>query len=318
MGQIVRLVFVALAALACIVPSHRHQAGAASPTDYRIRTEVAWRESLTHNGHEALLTVSLIVHGGETPTASACGNLEVDSIKDENGRTVELFGLGLGAGMTVIDRGSPFANPRDDGAQVSFSLRNPVASTKLSELRGSFALRTGGRFQEVVLKDAFRQTGRAIDDATLKRLGITVHIDRTTRPPQAESEPKQFTLSPPDDLEDSQDVVEIDVRTGGSPAWGYSSPYPAPPPEALQNQKTDASAAVIRLEITDANGKPISSMRSTGRYGSSIEAVKHCFKDKLPDASQLRLTLHRDSKEIRVPFALKDIAIPPKKQSRDK
>ena len=64
-----------------------------------------------------------------------------------------------------------------------FQLRDPPPLKKLSEVRGSLVLRTGGRLQEVVVKDFLKPTNRAIDNATLKALGVAVVTTRIAGSP---------------------------------------------------------------------------------------------------------------------------------------
>ncbi len=277
---------------------------ATDPADMRVTADVSWKEHFVSNlkngemAPETYLDVSLIVQGGVTASATACGDLTIDSIQDENGQRLKCKLTSLG-GMVLVSQELNL-DPKDS-VRISFGLQNPPALKKLAELRGSFALRTGGHLQEVIVKDLLKQSGPVINDATLKRLGVTVRIARTTM------EANVFTLSPLSEAGDVQDVLELDVGNGEIPVGGYA--YPAPRELKVDMNASDR-CAVTRLTITDANGKPIMPLRTNSSYGSSIGKMKFCFKEKLPDGSQLHLTIHRDAKNIRVPFGLTNIEVP--------
>jgi hypothetical protein len=280
-----------------------------TPSDVQIFTDVSWKQGIFNGELDTYLEVLLIVRGDAATGAAACGNVTVDSINDENGQSLK-GRLTFLAGMILTRQpGSP--SPKD-GAQISFGLHNPPPLKKLSELRGSFALRTGGRLQEVILKDALKHSNRAIDDTALKSLGITVLVSRTTRPAPTDPAAKVFTLSAPGESEDAQDVLELELRNGDFPVGGYAYPSSVEPKSA---RRTGDGNTVTRVQIADANGRPFTPLTTNVTYGSNIGKAKFCFKDKLPDGTQLQLTIHRDAREIRVPFAFNNIEIPPRKAS---
>lgn len=340
MGRAVYFVLVAVSVMVCLTPSVRAgdaatpKTQAASPADLQISTDVTWKigmlfdPGISNTEPAANVEVSLIVQGSAAATATACGDIKVDSIKDENGQHVkaELRGseemlLVRARGMLLVHQNCCFVEDPKDSVRVSFGLYDPPP-LKLSELRGSFALRTGGHLQVVIPKDALKQTGRVIEDATLKSLGVTVHMTRTTRQPPTENETKLPAFSLTGEVDDAQDELEFDVNNGEKTAvGGYNYPaqhapreYKLAQKELKSDVKTGDRNAVVRLEITDANGKLFVPIKSTVGFGSSISKAEFSFKDRLPDDSQLRLTIHRDAQEIRVPFALKDIEIPQKKE----
>jgi len=191
--------------------------------------------------------------------------------------------------------------------ELKFSLSNLRSLKRFSELRGTFDLRTGGRLQVVILQDALKQGEHTIEDATLTSLGIKLHMTRTTQKILTDADGKPaFSLSGQNDWQDS---VECDVNNSETAsAGGYGYPRSA----KLEKAKmTTEGIPVVRIEITDTNGKPIKPIRSQFNYGGSITKSDAYFKDQLPDTAQLRLTVHRDSQIIRVPFALKNVPIPP-------
>jgi hypothetical protein len=267
----------------------------ATTNDVRIRTDVSWENGFFNNRPATFLDVSLIVQGGAAADATACGDLRVDSIQDESGKSLDVMYV---LGMHLLHHQKSVEHPKG-GVRISLDLHNPPPLKKLRELRGSFALQTGGQLQVVVVKDALRQTGNLINDATLTSLGVKVRMTRKTRPPSANTKPKITTT-----------VSQIDGRAVGTIRW---SDFP-PPADDLELEATSSDNPIIHVEIIDADGKPIAPSGSSVDCDNSVKKAKFGFDEKLPDGTQLRLTIHRGAKTIRVPFALKDVEIPPRKE----
>jgi hypothetical protein len=295
MGRAVLFVFVALGTLICLVhpvcaaDAAPREARPLSAKDLRIDPEVDWQrahlvtfpEGRPLEGQpKSVLNVWLNVRGEAAARASACGDFLVDSVKDENENPVPRDRWICTRGLLLTR-----VNARDpkDGVQLLFQLRDPPPLKKLSEVRGSFVLRIGGVLQEVVLKDFLKPGGRVIDNATLKGLGVAVVTTRTTRKPVPEFAKVLPNHIAPGVMPDAQDELEFDITSGDSP--------------------------VTQIAITDPSGE--SSPPLALNYDTTIKKATFGFKEKLPEGSQLRLTVHRDAQEMQVPFVLRDVEVPP-------
>ena len=151
--------------------------------DLRIDPKVEWQRMFLVGADgrrlegqpKSVLNVWINVRGEAAARATACGDFLVDSVKDENGNPVP-------RNCWMCTRGLHWmrTDPRqpEDAAEMLFQLRDPPPLKKLSEVRGSLVLRTGGRLQEVVVKDFLKPTNREIDNATLKALGVAVVTTR--------------------------------------------------------------------------------------------------------------------------------------------
>jgi hypothetical protein len=174
--------------------------------------------------------------------------------------------------------------PRD-GVQISLDLYDLPQLTEIREVRGDFALRTGGQLQTVVIRNVLQQPSHLIHDKTIERLGIGVRMNRTTSASQVDE--NSFALSPPSPA----DELEVGIQAGANP--------------------------VLCLDIADAHGKQLTPMSSRSEFGMSIKKANFAFKDKLPNDVQLRITIHRDPQTIRVPFAVHRIDVPPPQATED-
>ena len=88
-------------------------------------------------------------------------------------------------------------------------------------------------------------------------------------------------------MPDAQDEVELDITSGDSP--------------------------VVQIAITDPGGGQSLASPSCG-YDTGIRKASFRCKEKLPDDSQLRLTVHRDAEEMQVPVVLRDLEVPPENE----
>ena len=255
------------------------QAPAASPADLRITTDVNWKSQHYNNKPATSLDVSIILQGGDAARASASGDVKIESFKNENGQTLKPSYL---SGMLLV-KGEyrPTKHPKN-GVRMTLDLCDPPPLKKIAELRGSLGLQVGGDFRPVVIPDLLKQTGEVIDDATLKRLGVTIRMTRL-KPQTGANSPKSITPGVP---RGSQEGFEFKV--------------------------TADKSAVISLDLTDSKGKRLKPSGWNLSYGKTVKEAKLSFDEKLPDDCQLHLTIHENTKEIRVPFAFNNIEVPEK------
>lgn len=272
----------------------------ASPSGVRISAEAGWKDQMYNNKRQRMLSVSLVARGPAAATASAYGDLTLDSIRDEQGRPVKPWPISLairgGASeeaLHLVLREGITENHPPDGVRFSIDFQNPGPLKRLSELSGSLALRTGGRIQEVIVPGVLMQKSLTVQDPTLKDLGITLRLTRTTRPP-AEAKTKTG-------------ISRVDGKTVSTLAV-ISQAVPA---DELGIKIEVASTTVVSVEMADRGGKPLKPVAWGMKFGETVKSATLRFKDKLPDDGQLRLRVHRDAQRLRVPFALKDIEIMP-------
>jgi hypothetical protein len=276
------------------------------------------------------LMLYLDLRGKAAAQASAYGDLELEPVRGESGQLLNgrgwslQFGSFLRDDMTPIDRRGGIshwigpAHPQD-GICIPIIIKSPPPARSIVDLRGSVALQTGGRYETIVvsdkLMDSRRQikeetksdtkTGigissakfifghgpstehieRQVNSETLKRLGITVELayqERKAEPPITRT---------------VDGVTEVTVFAG--------------PAHELSIDARWGETLVTRFEVADASGKPIKETSSGGSRSENQWSVTLGYPNKLPDDAQLRVTVHRDYQIVRVPFALKDLKIPP-------
>ena len=96
--------------------------------------------------------------------------------------------------LVVRDRAYMMSHP-PDGVRMSFDWHDPPPLRKIRRLDGSFALQTGGRLQVVTIDNIGQRPNGAVDDATLKSLGVTVRMTHTAREAPPQSGPVTFAAA---------------------------------------------------------------------------------------------------------------------------
>ncbi len=105
-------------------------------------------------------------------------------------------------------------------------------------------------------------------------------------------------------------TVAVRVRRSRTPAIAVGTPPSSV--EALEIDLSWQRDAVVLCEVLDGHGRPLESDSSGGTLRRENRSA-HCnfaFSPIPPDA-QLRLTIQRDGRTVRVPFVLGDIEVPP-------
>ncbi len=168
-----------------------------------------------------------------------------------------------------------FCNPEEDRFIVPVSMQAPSGIRKIRELRGTMSLQTAGRLDVVVLKDLLKKVknkDQPIEDATLKALGIVVNVEH------------QKNIS-----REYGGVESLDIEF----RWKH--------------------VPVVFCEMWDEDGELLPSDRcsiSSAEWDPCWASWRRVFKAPIPPTAQLRFLVHKDSRKIRVPFVLKDIAVP--------
>ncbi|MCE5269338.1 MAG: hypothetical protein LLG00_15790 [Planctomycetaceae bacterium] len=165
--------------------------------------------------------------------------------------------------------------------RLSIEIAAPAASPtrKVRELRGAMTIQTGGRIETIAIKHFLKniETSGTIDDPTLKSLGIGVKVERQK---------------------------DLAASYGGTEALNIGLQWKRNP--------------VVKCEVCDAEGKRLQTSNwSLSLTGRRSVACWQSFKERLPQDAQLRISVRKDSRKIRVPFAFKDIEIPPLPKEED-
>ena len=121
-----------------------------------------------------------------------------------------------------------------------------------------------------------RQKGRALDDATLKSLGS---LSRSN------TEERSTSYADP----------RADHRCGGQSLAMEAEPRWSRANFATRRAATSSKNAAWRIQPA--------TLRSVNLFYS--------FKEPLPPKAEIRLRVQKNARKIRVPFAFKDIAVPP-------
>jgi hypothetical protein len=220
--------------------------------------------------------IALRLEGKPVEQASHFGDVDLDGAFDETGHSVYLENC---ATRMFGRPGDP--DFRENCVAAYFWLADEPLPKRLRELRGSVALRTGGRLDTVIVKDVLENVGKPIENETLKALGISVRVARHER----HLDSGELTDLGPN----FKDMIEA-VRL-----------------VFVQDGKT----FIHHFDVLDGRGSPV----QTGEnyvYDKNGTVEWNCYyKKELPLDTQLRIVVHKDSRKVRVPFVFKDIKIPP-------
>jgi hypothetical protein len=208
------------------------------------------------------------LEGKPVEQASLYGEAELDSAIDHAGNKIYL--------MDTNERMSGrYNNPefQKNRAETHFQIVDQPRPKQLRELRGSVALRTGGRLEAIIVKNIFENAGQPIVNERLKSLGVSVCLTSYRKEIEAESDK-------------AIDCIMFDL------AW-----------------KQDA--VVHHLELLDGQGTPIEKKEGFAVDGNNSVTWECFYKKAPPQDAQLRIVVHKDSRKVRVPFVIKNIEIPP-------
>ena len=252
-------------------------------SDLKTTVEVAWN-SYWEDGKQAppALDISVLFRGKAAAQASEFGELHLDSVLDEHGKsyrwTCDSFPFDAKY-MTPVSHAN---SDSDDAFRLKLRIVNRPPIQTIRELRGSLALKTDGTFEPLLIDGVFKKLvdpteenadpddwGTVVRDKRLDSLGVKLSVAR--RPIPKWSDSKTF-----------KDCIHVNVKSDSLP--------------------------VVDCEIVDAKGKPIKT-EDTGSCGKTISL--DCLATvRVPSDARLRLTFHKNARKVRVPFVLTDIAVP--------
>lgn len=244
------------------------------------------------------MQVRLLIYGPAAEGASGYGNLKIDSIRDDSGKPVSSTLPGpvpsAQEPMRRIDR--RFGLHPQDGLEIYLGSYDPPAAKKLSELRGCIDLRTGGRYETLVLPNVLKRPDRPVENDLLKKLGLTVKVKCIHPAPRKDDAPR-----------------DSGKRSDAAVLW--TVPTDIETMERCRIEIQEDQNPVVRYALTDARGKTLRES-CTNLHGSEKKyRVDLCYEKPLPDNVRLKLTVHADPQILHVPFALKNVMIPPQKKA---
>lgn len=183
--------------------------------------------------------------------------------------------------LTTVDRTSQFDGHPKDGLRLVIEVKPPEPPIEaIKELRGSIKLRTGGRYDNVIVDNLNNQLDQPIADEVLEKAGISIQVS------------KQKSDDP-------------------SPEGGFTLGFGGEAAETVSVAARGALEPLTRVEVTDANGKPLDPMMSgSGGFGQQMTYTLG-FAKPIPDGAKLRIVLHQDAEEITVPLEITNIKVPP-------
>ncbi len=267
----------------------------------KFRAEADWRSSCGElniaKGSEPLhccktydlvyAAVELTLLGKAAELTSAYGEVDLTSVRDEDGNPLDLFPTG---NWEMQKRLNVTGNPE---VRLTFTPQRPLH--KIRELRGTMALETSDQCSVVTIKDLLKKIkpaiplddaslkapgevkirpGMPLDDASLKALGVKVVVSRSQEPA---------------------------MRLGGVPIGS----------ESLDITVEWQRNAVIEFNVRDGNGKPLDADSSSSSWTGSRSVWCRYSYSSIPPDTQLQMTVQKNSRKVRVPFVLKDIDVPP-------
>ncbi len=257
--------------------------------DLKTTAKAEWKPDFDNRGtpKPPSLEISVIFQGTAAAKASAFGELKLQSLLDQHGKSYR---------WACVPWGSPVFNGMDQisrrieswhGGGVCLKLRIPNRPPiqSIRQLQGSLALQTAGEYQKVTVKDALKDLGEAAqEDGAVTGQWIA------------------------DPIQDKNlDALGIKLAAKRRPIPSWNSDKKIKDNIAVEIQSNDP---VTACEILDAKGGPIPDV-SNGFSGSSpFWMFDFQTTAVVPPDARLRLTFHKNSRKIRVPFLLKDVAVP--------
>lgn len=244
--------------------------GDAILADLKVVPKLEW---MSDGGDQPpALQVEIVFSGSAAERASQVWHFRLDSVLDEKGKSYT---------RRCIQSGMWYRQPNPPGTRHDgFRISNRPAIQTISELRGSVMMQTAGQRQEVVLENAFKTSGKPIQDKTLAALGIEVTAKIT---------PKVEWQDPESEFAEHVTVVAKYDRD--------------------RNAK-EGVCKVVGMDVLDKKGEVPQRHWGRSEDGTSTTYSFGC-NERISREAKLRLVVHKGSRDVRVPFALTNIAVPP-------
>jgi hypothetical protein len=175
------------------------------------------------------------------------------------------------------DNTCPSVSDSHDVALV-LRMRNRPPIKTICELRGAAKLQTGGEHRKLLIKNAFAAPGKPVHDATLDALGITLV---TGHSPKAAWDPAS----------NHREHVTLSVKWKDNPV------------------AKDKICRLIGFKIWDEE-EEVSPSETTCSYADRSAEIAFGCKVKMSREAQIELNVHTDAREVWIPFAFSNIAVP--------
>jgi hypothetical protein len=254
--------------------------------DLTTKVDAQWRAEWLNGALERLppsLHIAISIRGTAAAQANEYGEIRLDSVLDENGKSYRWQCLPCGRclqDMTAVIH--PQIGTNKDGLNLEFQIRNRPRIKTIRELRGSVAVETGGEFEKIVVQNAFKKLGD---------------------PAKGEADPHDSgTLIRDNRLNELGGT--LNMARGPIPKWNQNAK------DCIRVSIDSSQLAVTKCELLDAKGNAIP---DTGRH-CSISKPYWYFNFEttvvVPADAQLRLTIQKNTRKVRIPFVAKDINVP--------
>ena len=270
-------------------------------------SENDWIAAVNMKPKAPMLRINVILQGTATKRLSAYGQLKLESVTDQDGKSYRWACTTYpGNGMRHFYRGDP---PPQGGVYLMLEIPNRPPIKTIRELRGSLALQAGGEYQTVIVKDAFKDLKNPVRETNA--LGALPEI--ITPPGYAPPPPIVSPGNTGNELRGKAirdkvlEAMGVKLATSRSliPAWNM-------------HQKIEDN---IFIEVKSDD--PVTSCDILASDGKQIQAISSSYSGNgrdwnftlqtdtvIPPDAQLRLTFHKKSRKIRVPFDIKNIPVP--------
>lgn len=173
------------------------------------------------------LTLTLLLEGEAIKSVTHLGAVDVTAATDDQGRSLKGTSRGFSARFGKIEREHMWffmdEKPQDK-IKVDVRLEAPQRSAKaLKRVAGSIKLRKV-ETTDVLVGDLASQVGKQVENATLKKLGVTLTVEKFQ--PQNRGELLKFKLTDPKELVVEYDLIDADGeqinRSAGAFGFGDS------------------------------------------------------------------------------------------------
>lgn len=262
--------------------------GEGAQADVKATAKAVWTPERRY-GKQTPPTLRVFVRlHGPADQASASGALAFETLLDQNGKShrqaCEVIPA-VGDSVRGICRnlnGESFS-----GVELEFAIPNRPAIESIRELSGSIVLETGGQAEVVTISDAFK---RLIDQKDL-----------------ADADPDEWARPLTDKKLESLGLKASVIRKAVEEVKKTDGPAAK---DRVLVKIESKSCAVTGCEVLDATGKTIPGVGATFEAERPNWSFDVPTSQVVPGDGRLRLTIQKGDRRVRVPFVVRDVAIP--------
>jgi len=222
------------------------------------------------------LTVTLLVRGEGAGEAHQWGDPKFTLAADDRGRRLraaQLSGFGTRDGFTDIDREQMFFffdTPPEDTLLLELPFQAPARDAGSLSIEGQLTL-VSATTRDATFGDLASLKGKVLENALLDDAGITVKI------------------------------TEVDAGQGGGGGMMMGGP-------TVELEVKDANNKLAALDLVDRRGNDATNSTSSFGWGDTMTYTLSADSDL--GGLRLKLDVITETREIQVPFDLKNIELP--------